>query len=209
MISADTLVLLSDIDGLYTADPRRDPKARHIPEVREIDRRDRGDGGTGAAGDELGRHGHQARRGAHRDRRRLPHGDRQGRRTSIPSPPSTHGARVTWFIPSAEPSTARKRWIAGTVNPSGAIVVDDGAAAALKRGTSLLPAGVVAVEGSFERGDAVVVRTSDGKELARGLSAYSSADASAIAGHKSGEIEAILGYRGRDEMIHRDDLVVT
>ena len=91
----------------------------------------------------------------------------------------------------------------------GVLVVDDGAAAALRRGTSLLPAGVIAVEGSFERGDAVVVRSRDGRELARGLSAYSSADARAIAGHKSGEIEAILGYRGRDEMIHRDDLVVS
>jgi glutamate 5-kinase len=118
------------------------------------------------------------------------------------------GARCTWFLPAAEPRTARKRWIAGTLNPMGALRVDDGAAAALKRGTSLLPAGIVAVEGEFERGDAVVVRRRDGRELARGISAYSSADARAIAGHKSGEIEAILGYRGRDEMIHRDDLVL-
>ena len=118
------------------------------------------------------------------------------------------GARVTWFLPAAEPLTARKRWIAGALNPSGALVVDDGAAAALKRGTSLLPAGITSVEGEFERGDAVVVRGRDGREIARGLCAYSSADARIIAGHKSGEIEAILGYRGRDEMIHRDDLVV-
>jgi glutamate 5-kinase len=119
------------------------------------------------------------------------------------------GARATWFLPESQPLPARKRWIVGAVNPAGALTVDDGAAAALKRGTSLLPAGVVSVEGSFERGDAVVVRSKNGKELARGLSAYSSDDARAIAGHKSGEIEAILGYRGRDEMIHRDDLVVT
>jgi glutamate 5-kinase len=91
----------------------------------------------------------------------------------------------------------------------GVLIVDGGAAAALKRGTSLLPAGITAIDGSFERGDAVVVRNGDGREIARGLSAYSAADARAIAGHKSGEIEAILGYRGRDEMIHRDDLVVT
>jgi glutamate 5-kinase len=88
------------------------------------------------------------------------------------------------------------------------LTVDQGAAAALRRGTSLLPAGIVAVEGSFERGDALIVKGEDGREIARGLSAYSSADARAIAGHQSGEIEAILGYRGRDEMIHRDDLVV-
>jgi len=119
------------------------------------------------------------------------------------------GAKASWFIPTAEPRTARKRWIAGTLNLMGALTVDDGAAAALRRGTSLLPAGVMGVEGSFERGDAVIVRSSNGQELARGLCAYSSADARAIAGHKSGEIEAILGYRGRDEMIHRDDLVVT
>jgi glutamate 5-kinase len=119
------------------------------------------------------------------------------------------GAPATWFLPTAEPRTARKRWIAGSLNPMGVLVVDDGAARALRRGTSLLPAGVAAVEGSFERGDPVVVRARDGREVARGLSAYSSADARAIAGHKSGEIEAILGYRGRDEMIHRDDLVVS
>jgi len=119
------------------------------------------------------------------------------------------GARTTWFIPEAEPGTARKRWIAGSVNITGALIVDAGAVSALARGTSLLPAGVVAVEGTFEQGDAVIVRSGDGLELARGLSAYSSADAQAIAGHRSGEIEAILGYRGRDEMIHRDDLVVS
>jgi glutamate 5-kinase len=120
-----------------------------------------------------------------------------------------NGAKVTWFLPSAEPRTARKRWIASSLNPMGTFFVDAGAAAALKRGTSLLPAGVTTIEGSFDRGDAVVVKNGDGREIARGLSAYAVADARAIAGHKSGEIEAILGYRGRDEMIHRDDLVVT
>jgi glutamate 5-kinase len=119
------------------------------------------------------------------------------------------GARCTWFLPSSEPRTARKRWIAGMLSPAGCFTVDDGAAAALKRGTSLLPAGVVAVQGSFERGDPVLVRNRAGAEVGRGLSAYGSGDASAIAGHKSGEIEAILGYRGRDEMIHRDELVVS
>ena len=108
-----------------------------------------------------------------------------------------------------EPRSARKTWIAGTVEPSGIVIVDDGAALALRRGRSLLPAGVVAVEGVFERGDTVIVRTSAGVEAARGLSAYSSADIRVIAGHKSSEIAAILGYRGRDEIIHRDDLAVT
>jgi glutamate 5-kinase len=118
------------------------------------------------------------------------------------------GGRATWFVPSASPLTARKRWIAASLNPTGALMVDDGAAAALLRGTSLLPAGIVAVEGSFERGDTVVVRARDGRVLGRGLSAYSSTDAARIAGHRSSNIEAILGYRGRDEVIHRDDLVL-
>jgi glutamate 5-kinase len=119
------------------------------------------------------------------------------------------GSRATLFLPQGEPRSARKTWIAGAVNPSGAVIVDDGAARALRRGTSLLPAGLVAVEGVFERGDAVIIRKRSGAEVGRGLSAYSSADIRRIAGHKSGEIAEILGYRGRDEIIHRDDLVVT
>jgi glutamate 5-kinase len=119
------------------------------------------------------------------------------------------GGRATLFLPRGEPRSARKAWIAGAVDPSGAVIVDDGAARALQRGTSLLPAGVVAVEGVFERGDAVIIRTRSGAEAGRGLSAYSSADIRRIAGHKSSEIAEILGYRGRDEIIHRDDLVVT
>jgi glutamate 5-kinase len=119
------------------------------------------------------------------------------------------GARCTWFMPSANPLTARKRWIAGSLMPVGVIAVDDGALRALKAGKSLLPAGVTSVEGEFDRGDAVRVVDAQGREVARGLSAYSAADARAIRGHKSREIETILGYRGRDEMIHRDDLVLS
>ncbi|MFO1146712.1 MAG: PUA domain-containing protein, partial [Rhodospirillales bacterium] len=118
------------------------------------------------------------------------------------------GERCTWFLPSAGPQTARKRWIGGSLRAAGALVVDDGAAAALGRGGSLLPAGVTAVEGDFSRGAAVVVRARDGHILGRGLAAYSSAEARRIAGHKTSEIEACLGYRGRDEMIHRDDLAL-
>ncbi len=118
------------------------------------------------------------------------------------------GARCTWFATSAEPRTARKRWIAGSIAAAGAIVVDDGAARALGHGGSLLPAGVVAVEGDFERGDTVMVRDAEGGTLGRGLVAYGASDARRIRGHKSREIETLLGYRGRDEMIHRDDLVL-
>ncbi len=196
------------IDGLYTADPRKDASARHIPEVRELTPEIEAMGGIAPAGYSSG--GMVTKLAAARIamaagcRMVIARGERLHPLAAI-----EQGATCTWFVPAAEPRTARKRWIAGTLNPMGALVVDDGAAAALKRGTSLLPAGVVAVEGSFERGDPVVVRTRGGREVARGLSAYSGADARAIAGHKSGEIEAILGYRGRDEMIHRDDLVVS
>jgi glutamate 5-kinase len=111
-------------------------------------------------------------------------------------------------VPQGSPASARKRWIAGTVEPAGAVVVDDGARRALGQGKSLLPAGIVAVEGGFERGDAIRVRDRDGHEIARGLSAYGSADIARIMGRRSSEIEDILGYRGRDEIIHRDDLAM-
>ncbi|HEY5209326.1 MAG TPA: glutamate 5-kinase [Stellaceae bacterium] len=208
MISADTLVLLSDIDGLYTGDPRTDFAARHIPEVREIDPGTEAMAGAAPAGYSSG--GMVTKLVAARIA--IGAGCRMVIAKGEPLRPLRdieNGARCTWFLPSSEPRTARKRWIAGMLNPAGCFTVDDGAAAALKRGTSLLPAGVLTVAGSFERGDPVLVRNRAGAEIGRGLSAYSSADAIAIAGHKSGEIEAILGYRGRDEMIHRDELVVT
>ncbi|HXS39657.1 MAG TPA: glutamate 5-kinase [Stellaceae bacterium] len=207
MITADTLVLLSDIDGLYTADPRRDPAARHIAELRELTPEIEAMAGSAPVGYSSG--GMVTKLAAARIAMAA------GCRMVIARGESLHplqaiedGARVTWFLSSAEPRTARKRWIAGTLNPMGTLIIDDGAVTALRRGTSLLPAGVIDIDGRFERGDAVVVRTSEGREVARGLCAYSSEDARAIAGHKSGEIETILGYRGRDEMIHRDDLVV-
>ena len=119
------------------------------------------------------------------------------------------GARCTWFLSSVEPRTARKRWIAGSLKPLGRVTVDDGALRALERGKSLLPAGVTGVEGQFERGDAVIVVDPRGREVARGLIAYSIEDSRRILGYKSREIETRLGYRGREELIHRDDLVLT
>ena len=118
------------------------------------------------------------------------------------------GSRCTWFVAKSNPGTLRKQWIAGSLSPSGSLIIDNGAVAALARGTSLLPAGVTAVEGEFSRGDAVSVKGPDGTEAARGLCAYSAADARRIAGYKSRDIEGLLGYRGREEMIHRDDLVL-
>ncbi|HZS84664.1 MAG TPA: glutamate 5-kinase [Stellaceae bacterium] len=208
MVSADTLVLLSDIDGLYTADPRRDGSARLVPLVRELTPEIEAMAGEAPSGYSSG--GMVTKLAAARIamtagcRMVIALGKRPHPLTEI-----ENGAPCTWFAPSAEPLTARKRWIAGALNPAGVLIVDDGAAAALARGKSLLPAGVVAVEGEFERGDAVLIRTRAGRAAARGLAAYGSDEARRIAGHKSGEIAALLGYRGREEMVHRDDLVVT
>jgi glutamate 5-kinase len=118
------------------------------------------------------------------------------------------GARCTWFVAEAPPVTVRKQWIAGMLQPAGELTVDEGAARALRDGRSLLPAGVTQVKGRFDRGDAVVVRDPKGVEIARGLAAYSSTDAERIRGRRSSDLEGLLGFRGRDEMIHRDDLVL-
>jgi glutamate 5-kinase len=207
MISADALVLLSDIDGLYTADPRKHADARHLPLVREITPDILAMAGEAAPGYSSG--GMVTKLEAARV------AVAAGCAMAIAAGTQPHplsallkGARCTWFVPSEQPLTARKRWIAGSLKPVGTLVIDDGAAAALTRGKSLLPAGVVAVEGDFERGDAVLIGRRDGAIVGRGLSAYASADARRILGHKSREIEALLGYRGRGEMVHRDDLVI-
>jgi glutamate 5-kinase len=208
MISADALILLSDIDGLYSADPRRDPRARFIPEIPEITPQIEAMAGEAPPGYSSG--GMVTKLVAARIavgagcRMAIANGRRLNPLTAI-----AEGAACSWFLPAANPLTARKRWIAGALKPIGAVTVDAGALKALMGGRSLLPAGISSVEGEFERGDAVRVLSTDGREVARGLSAYSAADARRIMRHKSGEIEALLGYRGRDEMIHRDDLVLT
>ena len=207
MVSADTLVLLSDIDGLYTADPGTDPAAQFIPEVREVTPEIAAMGGESRSG--LGRGGMATKLAA--ARLALNAGCRMviaSGKVDAPVTAIERGTRCTWFVPGSSPLTARKQWIGGSLKPAGVLTVDAGAEQALRNGKSLLPAGVRAVEGQFSRGDAVLVRSVAGIELGRGLVAYDAADAARIAGHKSGEIEAILGYRGRDEMIHRDDLVL-
>ncbi len=213
MTSADMLVLLSDIDGLYTADPRTHPQARHVAVVREIGPEIEAMAGDAAPGYSSG--GMVTKLAAARIamsagcRMLIARGVPLGGDDAAPLAAIEAGERATLFLPSGEPRSARKAWIAGAVEPLGIIIVDDGAALALRRGRSLLPAGVVAVKGLFERGDTVIVRTRAGAEAARGLSAYSSGDIRLIAGHKTSEISGILGYRGRDEIIHRDDLAVT
>ena len=206
MVQADTLVLLSDIDGLYTADPKRDPAARHIPVVARLTPEIEAMGGEPPPGYSSG--GMRTKLVA----ARIATGAGVAMTIAVggvahPLQALLDGARCTWFLPSPEGRSARKRWILGTLQPLGRLIVDTGAARALARGGSLLPAGVRAVEGIFERGDAVEVAGPEGP-VARGLSAYGSADAARIVGHRSEEIEAILGWRGRDELVHRDDLVM-
>ena len=208
MISADTLVLLSDIDGLYTADPRKDKNAAHIAEITEMTAEIEAMAGEAPAGYSSG--GMVTKLAAARIA--MSAGCRMAiadGRIMNPLQAILDGGQCSWFVPASEPKTARKRWIAGALKPAGKIAVDAGALSALKSGRSLLPAGVIRVEGKFERGDAVIVTDPDGNELARGLSAYSARDARLIMGHKSREIADLLGYRGRDEMIHRDDLVLS
>jgi glutamate 5-kinase len=208
MISADTLVLLSDIDGLYTADPRKDKNATHIAEITEMTSDIEAMAGEAPTGYSSG--GMVTKLAAARIAMsagcRMAIAD--GRRMN-PLQTILDGGTCSWFLPASEPKTARKRWIAGALKPSGALTVDAGALAALKSGRSLLPAGIIKVEGRFERGDAVIVTDAQGNEVARGLVAYSARDAKHIMGHKSREIADLLGYRGRDEMIHRDDLVLS
>lgn len=207
MISADTLILLSDIDGLYSNNPRRNKDAEFIHEVHEITPAIESMAGHALPGDGTG--GMVTKLAAAKIA--LAAGCAMVIADGKPEHPLRRleeGVRHTWFLPGAEPHTERQRWIAGGLKTHGSFTVDDGALKALRSGKSLLPAGVTAVDGKFERGDAVVVRDAEGAEIARGLSAYSSQDAHRISGHKSKEIEGLLGYRGRDEMIHRDDLVL-
>ncbi|MDD2876697.1 MAG: glutamate 5-kinase [Acidiphilium sp.] len=207
MVEADQLVLLSDIDGLYTADPKRDPAAVHLPIVEALTPEIEAMGGAPPPGFSSG--GMRTKLVAARIATQagcamavaLGHVER-------PLSALQAGARCTWFLPQPGGRRARKRWIAGSLAPLGCLHVDAGAARAIGRGSSLLPAGVVSVEGVFERGDAVDIKAPDNVLLARGLAAYSSADARLIARHQTDEIETLLGWRGRDEIVHRDDLVL-
>ena len=207
MLQADVLILLSDIDGLYTADPSRDLAATHIPVVETINPEIEAMGGEPPPGYSSG--GMRTKLAAARIATQAGCAMVIARGyTDRPLTTLAQGARCTWFLPAPEGRTARKSWIAGALAPLGTLVVDAGAARALRAGRSLLPAGVRAVEGGFQRGDPVVIAGPDGAPLARGLSAYASADAQRIIGHRSDEIETILGWRGRDEIVHRDDLVL-
>jgi glutamate 5-kinase len=208
MMEADCLVLLSDIDGLYTANPQRDASARHIPEVRaitpEIERMAEGPVSGVSKGGMESKIAAAKIASAAGAAVLIANGHVQHPLREI-----AHAARVTLFVPRLSPAQAKKRWIAGGVSAQGTVTIDAGAERALRSGKSLLPAGVKSVAGAFDRGDAVVVKAEDGREVARGLIAYNVEDARRLVGRRTVEIETILGYRGRDEMIHRDDLALT
>jgi glutamate 5-kinase len=211
MMSADLLVLLSDVDGLYDKPPQSSSSssgdAKLVPVVQRITPEI--EAMAGVSESETSRGGMLTKieagkiattAGTHMviASGRVPH----------PLQAIIDGAACTWFLTPANPVTARKKWIAGSLEPRGALTIDDGAVKALRIGKSLLPAGVIKVEGAFGRGDAVIVRGPDGGEVGRGLIAYDAADAEKVKGKSSADVRAILGFSGRAEMIHRDDLVL-
>ena len=207
MVGADCLVLLSDIDGLYTSNPKGNPGAEFISRVLDISPEI--EAMAGGVSSNMGSGGMQTKIAA----AKIAVG--AGCHLCIakgayPNPLKRieEGARCTWFVPTSTPVATRKQWIAGTLKPAGAIAVDAGAVRALMGGKSLLPAGVTKAVGRFERGDTVSILGPDGAEVARGICAYSDGDAARIIGRKSADIEKVLGFRGRDEIVHRDDLVL-
>jgi glutamate 5-kinase len=207
MAGADCLLLLSDVDGLYTADPNTNPGAQFIdrvlhitPEIEAMAGRTVSDVGSGGMATKIMAAKIAVSAGCHMCISAGHHEHPVGR--------IEEGARATWFVPTSTPITARKQWIAGTLKPAGAVSIDAGALRALHSGKSLLPAGITATRGHFERGDTISVLAPDGAEVARGIVAYSDEDAKRILGRKSSEIEALLGFRGRAEFIHRDNLVI-
>ena len=207
MMSADLLVLLSDVDGLYDAPPGENKNAKRIPVVSRVTAEI--ESVAGVAGSDLSRGGMRTKIEAAKIATSAGvHMIIASGHTLHPLQAIANEAACTWFLTPANPVTARKKWIGGSLEPRGAIHVDAGAVAALRRGKSLLPAGVVRIEGTFARGDAVVVRGPDGAEIGRGLVAYDRDDAERLVGQNSEKIEGILGYRGRTEMVHRDDLVI-
>ncbi|MHA6325910.1 glutamate 5-kinase [Roseivivax sp. CAU 1753] len=203
---ADQLILLSDVDGFYSGNPNDDPDARRFdvidaitPEIESM---------AGDAGSGLSKGGMKTKLMAAKIATAagcamaITEGTRMHPLVAL-----EHGAPATWFTPQGDPHTARKRWIAA-MKTRGTLILDAGAVTALCAGRSLLPAGIAAVEGSFGRGDPVAIRGADGAVLGQGLTRYTAAEARAIQGHKSAEIEAILGYPGRAVLVHRDDMAL-
>jgi len=206
-VMADGLILFSDVDGLYSADPRSNAEAKFIPSVNNIS--EEHFAMAGDSGSSLGSGGMQTKLQAARI------ATHAGCATIIasgaierPLHALANGGKCTVFAVEATPAAARKQWLAGMLEVCGELRLDAGAAAALKHGNSLLPVGMIEVVGHFRRGDAVTLVGADGQELGRGLAAYASDEALAIKGCRSGQIESKLGYRGRSVMVHRDDMVL-
>jgi glutamate 5-kinase len=207
MASADLLVLLSDVDGLYDAPPGTGRESKLVPLVPRITHEI--EAMAGAAGSELSRGGMQTKIEAGKIATQAgTHMVIASGRIAHPLQAIIDGARCTWFLTAANPVTARKKWIAGSLEPKGVLTIDAGAVAALRSGRSLLPAGVIRIDGAFARGDAVIIRGPDGAEVGRGLVAYDAVDAEKIKGRSSADILSILGFGGRTEMVHRDHLVM-
>lgn len=207
MTSADLVIILSDIDGLYTANPKLNQQAEHIDEVTNITDDIKAMAGQALSG--LGSGGMITKlaaaeialqSGCHMI---IGNGNKKNPVRNI-----INGGKATLFHATETPIKARKNWIAHRLNVKGDIIIDEGAHQALKKGNSLLPAGVIDIQGKFKRGDAVTIKTHRMKPIARGLVAYSSKDAKVIAGHQSSEIGNLVGFTGRNELIHRDDLVM-
>ncbi|MDQ2068160.1 glutamate 5-kinase [Xinfangfangia sp. CPCC 101601] len=203
---ADQLILLSDVDGFYSANPKEDPSATRFDVVATITPEIEAMAGDAISG--LSKGGMKTKLLAAKT------AVAGGCAMAImegsalrPLKALIDGAARTWFVPAADPQLARKRWI-NAMKPKGELVLDAGAVAALKAGKSLLPAGVTKVSGNFGRGEPVAILSPEGVVLAKGLCRYTSAEAKQIAGHRSGEIEAILGYSGRAALVHRDDMVI-
>jgi len=207
MASADLLILLSDVAGLYDAPPKENPKAKLIPVVERVTPEI--EAIAGGAASELSRGGMrtkiEAARIASSGGAHMVIADG---RVAHPIARVGAGGRCTWFLSSSNPVTARKAWIGGTLELKGSVTIDAGAARALATGKSLLPAGVKRIEGAFARGDCVAIRDEDGAEIGRGLIAYDADGAERILGRNSRDIAQILGFAGRAEMIHRDDMVL-
>jgi glutamate 5-kinase len=206
MAGADLLILLSDVDGLYTGNPKTDPTARHLPVIDRITPEI--EAMAGEAISETSKGGMKTKLMAAKTATTagcaliIMEGD-----VLRPLSALSDGARHSWFAPHGDPQAARKSWI-NAMKPKGELRIDAGAARALSGGKSLLPAGVTAVTGDFRRGDPVAILGPDGKVLAKGLAGYERSEALAIMGRQSGEIATILGYPGRAALIHRDDMVL-
>ncbi len=205
MAGADVCVLLSDVDGLYTANPSLDPAAMHLPVVEAITEEIAGMAGEGVSG--LSKGGMITKIMAARTATEAGCALAITLGTDRPLSALAAGARATWFLPREDPRAARKRWIA-SMKPRGTVAIDAGAAAALSHGKSLLPAGVAFVGGAFGRGDPVAIEGPDGRKMGQGLIRYTAEEARAIKGLRSSDIAGTLGYPGRAALIHRDDMAI-